>query len=231
MKKQEIKREQLYQGVVNLTYPTQRDLCSAFLRPVEFEASAEPQFNHKVFTLDKFKEWYLANHPDGIKTGRFNYDELWATCCFSLDNRTFSKFLKGDFNPLSRSEKTLLSLLPSDQEKYEKKYVITGTLNGADPLDTVHEVGHAFWYLSPEYAQQQLEVVKNMNKGDVRVMHKLLTEEQYDSADFDDEIHAYMLASLKCMQEERGINITKSMRQASRKTNDIFDKFKEKMRK
>jgi len=219
MKNKEIKRVEPYPGIVHLTYPTQGELAASFLRPQEYYESLK--FKERIpFTLDEFKKWYIANSEEGKKTGKFTYYSDWDA--FYVPDPSFTPFFQGRFNPLSRREKTLLNLLPEG-----RKFCAIGTFKGADETDIPHEIAHGLTYLNPDYKARVLEVVRNMNPKDRKIMEDYLrsTGAGYNPAVFEDEIHAHVCHSLDYLQKEEDVQVTESMRQTSRKLQDIFRKF------
>ncbi|MBW3011416.1 hypothetical protein KY326_04315, partial [Candidatus Woesearchaeota archaeon] len=97
---------ELTRDIFHVMFPTQLELTSTLLR---FQEHFEGQeFKGKIFTLEEYKEWYVANSVMGKKTGMFTYYEDWSG--FNFPSDTLGPFSDGKFDPLSDAESHFLNL-------------------------------------------------------------------------------------------------------------------------
>ncbi len=110
----DIKHERLTPRIHLLTFPTQIEIASTFLRFQEHYESQE--FKGKIFSLEEFKRWYVQNSPKGKASGEFTYYQDWAG--FNIPSYVLSPFYRGEFDPLSEQEAVILRMFRNEQEPF-----------------------------------------------------------------------------------------------------------------
>jgi len=105
-----IEHQTLTDRIHLLIFPTQRDVTLTLLRFQEHYES--PKFRGKIFSLEEFKRWYVANSPNGIKTGEFTYYTDWNG--FNIPSYVLQPFRDGKFNPLSEQERKFLDIFKDE---------------------------------------------------------------------------------------------------------------------
>jgi hypothetical protein len=206
-------------GLIHLEYTTQRELAETFLRPQEYYESAK--FKGKIFTLEEFRAWYVKNSADAIMAGgKFTYYEDWDA--FNVPGEAFTPFFEGKFNPLSKTEENLLKIL---ENKKDQKFYVIGTFAGGDPTNVTHEISHGLFHLNEEYKKSAIKIIKNLNAEDHAVLKNYLSNNNYNSEVFDDEIQAHLLATTHYLEKSEGIKITTGIKRASLELRVIYDRF------
>jgi hypothetical protein len=191
-------------NIVHLNFPTRYDLTSTFIRFQEHYES--PEFRGKVFSLDEYKEWYVANSKKGKETGEFTYFEDWSG--FNIPSEVLDPFYNGDFDPLDEKEFAVLDLFRSRKERSTLFYVI-GTF-GEDSASTLkHEIAHGLFFTNSDYRSIALEIVNEIpNSVRSQVREYLASSGGYHPDVFDDETHAYTLTGRDRLQKS-GIDVSK----------------------
>ena len=158
--------EEIVEKIFHVQTPTQNELGRIFLRPQEYYES--PEFKNKIFSLDKYIEWYAKNTDEGRKNG-FNYYDFWEA--FNIPSYVLNPFYEGKFTLLTPEEKSLLTAF--EGVNHDKFYII-GTY-GDDALleeSIYHELSHGLFYSNPEYKGEILEAYKT--KVDEKIKTKVL---------------------------------------------------------
>src|SRR3989344_6355802 len=101
-----IKRRWLTKDIILLHFKTQYQMASTFLRFQEHHESLK--FAGEIFTLKEFKQWYTKFK------GKFTYYKEWDG--FNIPKTVLRKFYAGEFDPLSKKEKTLLKILKNEED-------------------------------------------------------------------------------------------------------------------
>ena len=163
-------------GIHLVTFPSQYDLASTFLRIQEHYESS--QFHGRIFTLEAFMDWYAE------RFGAFTYFEDWSG--FNVPSSALRPFREGRFDPLLNKEQRLLDRLAGLREPF---YVI-GLVRGASPATLRHEVAHALFALNPAYRR---EVRRLLRTVDTRAIARQLRGMGYAAHVIEDEVHAYLI--------------------------------------
>lgn len=209
-----MKIEEIVENVFNVNFDTQEELASTFLRFQEHFES--PEFKGKVFTLEKFKEWYIANSPEGKATGRFTYYEDWGG--FNIPSPILKPFYEGLFNPVSENENKILDAF---KDKKDKNFYIIGTFGNQAYL-LRHETAHGLFYTNKDYKR---EVLNELDKLDTKTRNKIddiLKEMGYHSDVLADESHAYLITPLKTLKKK---GLDEDVAPVNKSLNDILDKY------
>lgn len=193
-----------------LTFDTQKDVTSTFLRFQEHYES--PEFAGKVFTLDEYKEWYVKNSPNGIKTGEFTYYSDWSG--FNIPSTILQPFYEGKFHPLSEAEQRILDLF---RDKEHPFYII-GVHKESKSFEKLlrHETAHGLFFTNPEYKKEALYIISKYDTTEVR--KDLLASGGYGENVLDDEVHAYSISGGKSL----GANIPEAL---CVEMNELFEKY------
>ena len=164
--------------ILLLKFSNQKDITSTMLRFQEHYES--PEFKGKVFTLKKYKEWYIKNSANGKQANRFTYYEDWNG--FNVPDYIFDPFIKGQFNPLSKKEKMILQTV----SKLEKPYYVIAV---HDSDDLQHEIQHGLFYTDSGY---RTEMMDELSKHYLESQTNLLLYNGYHPDVIQDELHAYV---------------------------------------
>ena len=181
-----MRKEEVLPNVFNMIFSRQRDMAETFVRFSEHYES--PEFRGKVFTLEEFQQWYTANSPRGKRTGRFTYYQDWTG--FNIPSYVLGPFYGGAFDPLSDREKRLLDAF---EEKRGTDFYLLGTRDGRNMATLKHEIGHALYYVSPEYRAEVMRALEEMDPGERMSIARFLLRIGYDQAVVTDETHACLL--------------------------------------
>jgi hypothetical protein len=193
-----------------LTFETQRDITSTFLRFQEYYES--PKFKGKPFSLNEFKKWYTATSPNGIKTGKFSYYSDWNG--FNIPSYVLKPFYDGKFNPLSKLENKILNLFKDEVGAY---YII-GIHKKIKKINNFlkHETAHGLFYTNDNYKN---EVTRTLSKFNINpIKEELKSRAGYNEAVLQDEVHAYSLDSASGLT-------TPIPKKLSAKLNKIYAKY------
>jgi len=203
-----IHRTSLTDKIHLLSFETQQELASTFLRFQEYYES--PYFKDKIFTLEEFTDWYVKNSPKGIETGEFTYHSDWNG--FNIPSRILKPFYEGRFDVLSDSEKALLDLFQNESEDF---YIIGvhGQMENPDAL-LEHEIAHGLFATNPEYKEQVLVALAQYDIESIK--KELRSKGGYHEDVLDDEVHAYSL------DEENKMGIPEELSQRIR---ILFDQY------
>ncbi len=193
-----------------LTFQTQLEVTSTFLRFQEHYES--PKFAGMVFSLDEYKEWYVKNSPNGIKTGEFTYYADWSG--FNIPGEILKPFYEGKFHPLSEAEQIILDMFKDE----ENPFYIIGVHKESKSFEKLlqHETAHGLYFTNLEYKQKVLEIISRYDTTEVR--EKLLESGGYGENVLDDEVHAYSISGGKSL----GANIPEEL---SKEMNELFEKY------
>ena len=192
--------KKLLDGVIGVMFANRVELNSTMLRFGEYYESAK--FRGKIFTLHEFKKWYIKNSVGGKKTGKFTYYHDWSG--FNIPSTILKPFYDGKFNPLSDKEKEFLKKF----KKYKGKYYIIAVYRGMDSYSQMHEIAHALFYINPEYRNQVLRILKDVDPVIKKQIFAYLRKYVYNKSVWMDEMHAYILTGLK-HSEKHGVNVVK----------------------
>ncbi|MEK6853175.1 MAG: ABC transporter ATP-binding protein [Nanoarchaeota archaeon] len=179
---------EIISGVYHLNFPTQQVLASTFLRFQEHYES--PQFRDKIFSLDEFRKWYIANSENGKKTGKFTYYEDWTG--FNIPSYVLAPFYQGLFDPLSEPEKSFLKIFA---DKKEAKFYVIGTFGDCRAAESAleHEIAHGLFYIDEGYKLKVLRILAAVKPEDkARIRTHFMDGGGYDEKVIEDEMHAHL---------------------------------------
>ena len=169
--------------IYHLNFDKQVSLTSTFLRFQEYYES--PKFKDKVFTLKEFKRWYS-------KGGKNPFRYYWDWEGFNLPSPMLEPFYDGEFDPLTKNEKLLLSAL---KHLRGEKFCVVGTYGDLDYSVYEHEVAHGLWFTNDKYRQRASEALKGVVGANRKKLEEMLRRSGYDSSVWEDEKHAYISAN------------------------------------
>ncbi len=179
--------EQRTKHIVLLKYKTSNDAAFAFLRFQEYYESPNPAFKGGVFTMGEYYDWYSQGN------GAATYCEDWGG--FNIPDYVLKPFVQGLFNPLTGAEKEIVELFRYRTDRF---YLIgVGEDSEKDSLD--HEECHGLYYTCDEYREAVQEILSHYDLEDLK---KYLLNTGYCKEVLLDEVHAYISASRKHLEEK-----------------------------
>jgi hypothetical protein len=181
--------EEILRNVFHINFKSQIDLCSTFLRFQEYYES--PKFKGTIFTLEDYKKWYSSSE---IK-GAFTYYTDWSG--MNIPSYCLEPFYNGLFDPLTSREKQILDIFDGKTGKY---YII-GT-HGKLKHSLKHEIAHALFYISDEYQNEAVSLLKDVKCESFR---DYLLKIGYDNEVMIDEIQAYLVSNIDLFKDEADI--------------------------
>ena len=203
--------------IYHVQFNSQSNLSLTFLRFQEYYES--PKFKGKIFSLDKFKDWYIKNSSKNKNIEKINYYKDWEA--FNIPSYILKPFYKGKFNPLSQEEEKLLELLKNIKEK---KFYVIGTLKKRNKKDIKHEIAHGLFYTNNKYRRNVKKILKKIDKEEKnKIINLLIKIEGYSKKVLEDELHAYILADLAWLRRNR-MKITK-LKNIHQMLDQNFNKF------
>lgn len=176
-------------GVVHIRCTDQLSLCKMFVRLQEFYESPLDGIRGHYFTLDYFKQRYLA---EGVTRSKKRSKDFWSQYDWHGFNvpgdvvRNFFDIFKGS---LTEDE-----LLIRDSVAGFAKFYLIGSHEGDASEDAHdHELVHATWYLDPGYNRRANQLVHEFRDTPTgRRLVAVLKLWGYSDAVMNDEINAYM---------------------------------------
>lgn len=170
-------------------FPTQRELCEAFVRVQEFYESPLDDIRGHFFTIEQFKTRYVSKHPEKAAPGEFTYFADWHG--FNVPGHVIELFAT-KFHDRTPFEDALIALVRAQQGK---AYVIGWHEDASDHHNALaHELAHARWYLLPKW-REQAEALVNQFKTNTPMLAGIwahtLMEWGYTHEVFEDETQAY----------------------------------------
>jgi len=211
-----MKLENITNQIYHLSFPTQYELNSTFVRFQEHFES--PKFRGKFFSLNEFKKWYIKSSEGGKRTGKFTYYQDWTG--FNIPSHILLPFYKGGFDPLSQKEKCLLELF--EDKKFQRFYLI-GTSEDTREDALEHEIAHGLFYTNPEYKKEVLQILETDLDSEARQELIDYFSPRYHPDSFEDEIHAYLLEKEGYWRTE-GTSVEKFI-PIQRKLKKLFEKY------
>lgn len=194
-----MKIEKLHESITLLTFPTQEELCTTFMRFQEHYES--PMFRNKVFTIGQFKEWYSKDK------GAFTYNKDWSG--MNIPSYVFDAFKQGLFDPLTEKEQELLDLFKYRTDKF---YVI-GSVEG-DASTKGHEISHALYYTNIDYKDEAIAIMNNIPRATFMEFRDKLKALGYCDEVIADEIHAYCSEGAEDLKVRPGVEVDPAICQA-----------------
>jgi hypothetical protein len=204
---------ELHDNIYKVEFSSKRELLESFLRFQEYYES--PEFKHKIFDLEEFKEWYVKFY----NIDHFSYYEDWEGC--NVPSYVFVQFRKGYMNPLSEEERRLLDLIPDKKDKY---YVI-GVYDQGDPEVIQHEICHGLFYTRPDYKAKVLEAI---GKYDVSSVKEYVRGLGYHESVILDEVNAYLSTSPDYLKDN-GVHFDENLQKTLKSLLDQELKITEKL--
>ncbi len=199
--------KQIYPGLFHIELQSQKEIASTFSRVYAHYES--PKFRGKIFTEKQFNSWFKNKTPFGNEYG-LRYRDIAAG--INAPDYVFTPFLEGKFNPLNKSEQSLINEI---RKIRSKKFYIISTLKD-DDLNFTHEFAHGLYYLNKSYRKNAIKILKEFSKKQYSLLEQYLTEESLTHKDIiDDEIHAQLLTHyylfINIIDEEKLFNISKKL--------------------
>lgn len=202
----------LSNNIFQLNMNTQAELCLTFLRFQEFYES--PEYKGKYFSWEEYIQWYSSTQSkDKIN---FDYHKSWNG--FNIPSSVLKPFIEGKFN-LTKREESFLKLF----KNIKGDFYIIGTHKEKDENYykglLKHETAHGMFFLSPEYKEEVLNILKNKKLDPI---HTILDDLGYHKDVHLDEIHAYLMCEQEFLKK-KNINV-KEYKELMNDLNKVFCK-------
>lgn len=175
--------------IIHLSFKTQYELTSSFVRIQEFYESPFEHIRGGFFTLDEFMDTYAEAN------GEFSYFTDWAG--FNVPGNVVADFYEIYRSDLRPKERRIIGEVIGKLQAYKDDFYIIGTYSAGERLSYYvdHEIAHAYYYLSPEYKATQDAIVAGMDPEVKAQAAVRLSEMGYTESVIDDEIQAYFSTS------------------------------------
>ena len=157
----------------------------------------------------------MDSSPKGKETGEFTYYSDWNG--FNIPSNVLDLFYKGEFDPLSEKEQSILDLLQG--EEYLRD-IIGVSKESKDILNTLkHEIAHGLFHTDNEYNKRVLKIISNYDTS--LINKQLASKAGYHEEVFNDEINSHSLDG----KEEL---ISLFPERLVKELNNLYDEFLEK---
>lgn len=186
--------ESKIRGLYQVSFPTPRELCKAFVRFEEHYESPNPEFRYRPFSLAEFKRWYRTTKQHG----KFSYYSYWGG--FNIPGNILRPFYNGGFKRLSRYELDILGRFAHIRDLNSIYIIGTASQNGHEALK--HETAHGLFYLDRAYRLQVLDLL-HRNDSKLALLKKHLIGLGYCNKVLTDECHAYLLTNKEYLAKEK----------------------------
>lgn len=179
--------EEIYPNLFYFNFDNQRGLSDSFKRFYGHYES--PKLKGKVFSEKQFDSWFRRDTVFG-KDLDLSFSDIVGGV--NIPDYVFDFFICGKFDPLSISEKKVISEIKNI--KSNKFYVISAI--DKEYFDLNHEVAHGLYYLNLDYRRRVDDILDEIGKRNYSNMEKYLIEEGVTHNDnLRDEIHAHLLTN------------------------------------
>ena len=176
---------------------SQDELGLTFMRFQEHYESANKKFRNNIFTVGQLRNWYSETY------GSNSYHAHWVG--FNFPSRVLEPFKNGLFDPLTKEEQGLLSLLKYRNDNF---YIIGAQNNSI----LRHELSHALYASNIKY-KQEIDEFLLKNKDKLHKINRYILAKGYCKDVLNDEIQAYItdnddndLINIACPSVISGIN-------------------------
>ncbi len=184
--------------IYHVSFPSQYLITSTLLRFQEHYES--PEFRGKVFDLEAYVDWYVA------QKGSFSYYTDWNG--FNFPSRVLTPFCDGRFDPLSRKERAFLDLMSDVHGDF---YVIGTHDQSPDHTFLAHETVHGLFYAEQDYADDVRNVLSGFPLTDFR---QAIRDRGYHPDVIEDECNAYLTTGLSSFLDGKDANEASVARKA-----------------
>ena len=152
--------------IVRLQFATRNQMGRTFMRPQEHHES--PNFRGKIFTVEEFAAWYIADAGIGDQKGEFDYAD--SVSGFNIPSSTLAPFYDGTFPEITPEEQELLDFFKERFDGGKPFYILASYDRGmstkiedTDPElaigDNMHEIAHGLFTTDPGYRAKILDIL------------------------------------------------------------------------
>jgi hypothetical protein len=202
--------------ILQIHFEQQIDLASTFLRFQEYYES--PEFKGKIFTLEEYIPWYIANSKKGKESGKFTYYFDWTG--FNIPSEILEPFYEGKFDPLNSKEIVLLNAL---EKRREDLFYLIGVFG--EGKSEKHEIAHGLYYTSSGYKSDALNIINNMPQDErQKIVGHLAASAGYHPSVFDDETQAYLVSGIEKMIAKNIVDGEK-LNETMKEMNSIYTQY------
>lgn len=160
------------------------DLTMHFLRYQEYYESDSPEFRGHSFEIFDFMKWYSSTYGDGA----FTYPIDWSG--FNIPGSIIKEVIDIGISDPNKYD-AIMKLVYDDCHSKSDVFYLIGVSNG-DELTTKHEIAHGFFFTTPEYKKEMIELVENLKPEFTSSFHDSLNKMGYTHHVYVDEIQAYL---------------------------------------
>ena len=185
------KFSRLREGVYELRFNSQYDMCMTFMRYQEFYES--PRYHDRKFTWAEFMAWYTREQS---KDGTFSYMSDWGG--FNIPVEVVGQVISMGIDDPNHYDMLMMSIYKIITAECDRAYLI-GVVDGGG-LDR-HEMTHAMYYLDDEYARKCQVVMIETDPDLIQGLREVLFAKGYTEKTLYDEIQAYLTDDSKLFKD------------------------------
>ena len=186
------KFSKLREGVYELRFKTQHDMCMMFLRYQEYYES--PRYHDRKFTWAEYIDWYCR---DQNKEGNFSYMTDWGG--FNIPVDVIGQVVSLGIDDPNHWDMLMMGLYRTIMAETDRAYLIGVT--GDDGLDK-HEMTHAMYYLDEVYRNKCLGIIFETDPDLIQGIREVLFAKGYTEKTFHDEVQAYLTEDRKLFKDD-----------------------------
>lgn len=185
---------EIYNQIYHIKFYKNYQLCMHFLRYQEYYES--PTYYKKFFTIIDFMEWYTNSFNNGLY---FSYTYDWAG--FNIPSNVIDDFLiePSPIKDFNKYDEEMIKIFKTLKTLNDKFYIIGTNFNN---VCLMHELSHAFFYISCEYRNNMLKLIKHIDTEDYKSFYNLLQKDYHESV-IEDEMIAYLSTGLTMKHESK----------------------------
>lgn len=181
----------LREGVYELRFKEQYDMCMTFMRYQEFYES--PRYHDRKFTWAEYIAWYCK---DQNKEGNFSYMTDWGG--FNIPVEVIGQVISMGVDDPNHYDMLMMTIYKIISAECDRAYLIGVVRDGE--LDR-HEMTHAMYYLDEAYRDKCLKVIFETDPDLIQGLRDVLFAKGYTEKTLHDEIQAYLTDDKKLFKD------------------------------
>lgn len=197
--------KQVHDKIFLLTFDHHYDVAMHFLRAQEYYESNDDKFKGSSFKILDYIEYYAKTNELHFSYADdfvgFNVPGEVLDYIYGEDDHIFSAQINGDSrNKYDDVMLNVVRTIHSIVGRGERYYLIGAKEGDEETVD--HELAHAFWYVSDEYREEQMQNITNCGESLKEKVVDCLVKSKYSLDVADDEYQAYFSTGLDSELEE-----------------------------